>query len=223
MTIKKESAAPTINEQPKKMTVLVKDANTAALKRYFAKVLKLSFKGNPYPVNLDEVWPLVYASKQKATDVLEKEFFEGEDFLLNQKGKQDDTNLLNQKGKQDWGGHNVTTYKLSLSCMEYLIVRKARAVFEVYRTYFHSANTPINGVMPMLCNGILGYPRKELLISCGRSYKNGYRLRYKYADDCFNIGRTACVSFHLGTLLQQQYNVRQLELNFSQKGGDYAA
>ena len=89
MSYKKESAAPTKAEQKQQMTVLGKDANTAALKRYFGKVLKLSLKGNSYPVNLDEVWQLAYTRKDSATKTLKKKFVLGEDFLLNQKVEQE--------------------------------------------------------------------------------------------------------------------------------------
>lgn len=72
----------------------------------------------------------------------------------------------------------------------------------------------VKGVYPMLSQGKLGYPRKELLIACGRSYRNGYRLAKRYAEDCFYIGRTACVSMRLAELISAQHDVRQLELNF---------
>lgn len=77
------------------------------------------------------MWPLCYAKKQNATQTLLEsgQFYEGEDYvLLTFSGKQTEAGS---------GGHNRQVYMLSVPCMEYLIARKVRAVFEVYRRVFH--------------------------------------------------------------------------------------
>ena len=82
---------------------LTKQSNAQEIKAYFEEVLKLSKDSKEFPVNLDEVWPLVYAEKGKAVRALKSNelFVEGIDFiLLAQNGKQDESN-----GKQvnSWG------------------------------------------------------------------------------------------------------------------------
>ena len=116
---------------------LTKQSTAQEIKAYFEKVLKLSKDSKEFPVNLDDVWPLVYAEKGKAVRALKSNelFVEGIDFiLLAQNGKQDGNN-----GKQvnSWGGNNQVSYMLSVPCLEFFIARKVRPVFEVYRQVFH--------------------------------------------------------------------------------------
>lgn len=116
---------------------LTKQSTANEIKAYFEEVLKLSKDSEEFPVNLDDVWPLVYAEKGKAVRALKSNelFVEGIDFiLLAQNGKQEGNN-----GKQvnSWGGNNQVTYMLSVPCLEFFIARKVRPVFEVYRQVFH--------------------------------------------------------------------------------------
>lgn len=105
---------------------LTKKSTESDLKRYFTAVLELSKEDNKFPVNLDEVWPLVYAEKGKAVRALRKDFFENEDFKV-----------FAQNGEKS-NGKPVDNYFLSLSCLEYFIARKVRPVFEVYRQVFNN-------------------------------------------------------------------------------------
>lgn len=41
-----------------------------SIRSYFEKVLELVKSGEDFPVNLDEVWPLIYSDKGKAVRVL---------------------------------------------------------------------------------------------------------------------------------------------------------
>lgn len=103
---------------------LTKSSSESDLKRYFNAVLELSKEDNKFPVNLNEVWPLVYSAKEKAVRALKQNFFENEDFIT-----------LAQNGE---GGKFATIdYFLSLPSLEYFIARKVRPVFEVYRQVFH--------------------------------------------------------------------------------------
>ena len=116
---------------------LTKQSNAQDIKVYFEEVLKLSKDSKEFPVNLEEVWPLVYSEKGKAVRALRSNelFVEGIDFILLAKnGKQEGNN-----GKQvnSWGGNNQVTYMLSVPCLEFFIARKVRPVFEVYRQVFH--------------------------------------------------------------------------------------
>lgn len=105
--------------------ILTKQSSESDLKRYFAAVLELSKSDNKFPINLDEVWPLVYSAKEKAVRALKHNFFQDVDYQL-----------LAQNGEKSFGRPN-DTYYISLSCMEYFIARKVRPVFEVYRQVFH--------------------------------------------------------------------------------------
>lgn len=111
---------------------LTKQSSENDIKKYFNAVLELSKSDNEFPINLDEVWQLVYAERGKAVRALTNNFIENVDFILvAQNGK--------QKSLQGSGGHNKVSYYLSLSCLEYFIARKVRPVFEVYRMVFHKA------------------------------------------------------------------------------------
>lgn len=115
--------------------VLSKSSSESDLKRYFTAVLELSKTDNKFPINLDEVWMLVYERRDKAFNSLKRHFFEGEDFYLTQMGK-----VVTFKELQN--GIKTECY-LTVSCMEYFIARKVRPVFEVYRQVFHkTASTP---------------------------------------------------------------------------------
>lgn len=125
---------------------LTKQSTDQEIKAYFEEVLRLSKDSEEFPVNLDEVWPLVYAEKGKAVRALKSNelFVKDVDYiLLAQNGKQDENN-----GKQDntWGGNNQVTYMLSVPCLEFFITRKVRPVFEVYRQVFHKV---ASGELPM--------------------------------------------------------------------------
>lgn len=130
------------------MKPLTKQSSEAEIKAYFCAVLNLSESDEEFPVNLDDVWPLVYSRKDKAVRALQSNdlFMKGIDYqVLPQNGEQDGNvlNLLPQNGEQDnkrtkqWGGNNQVTYMLSVPCLEFFIARKVRPVFEVYRQVFH--------------------------------------------------------------------------------------
>lgn len=110
--------------------ILSKSSSESDLKRYFTAVLELSKSDNKFPINLDEVWSLVYAERGVAVRTLKKNFFENEDYIS-----------VDQNVKREIGGSIKTDYFLSLSCLEYFIARKVRPVFEVYRQVFHKAAT----------------------------------------------------------------------------------
>lgn len=118
--------------------VLSKSSSSDELKRYFMAILQLSESGNEFPINLDEVWVLVYQRRDVAVRALTKDFMEGVDYQILRKN-------VEQDSSKSWGGNNKVTYMLTVSCMEFFIARKVRAVFEVYRQVFHKA---ANGAIP---------------------------------------------------------------------------
>lgn len=99
-----------------------------SIRSYFEKVLNLSKLGDKFPVNLDNVWPLVYSAKEKAVRALvsSDQFMQGIDY-----------EILATNGENITVGRPVNVYMISISCMEYFIARKVRSVFNVYRDVFH--------------------------------------------------------------------------------------
>ena len=107
---------------------LTKQSSDSKIKAYFEGIAKLMQSNEPFPVNLEDVWQLVYATKSKAVQTLRRSelFIEGIDYQS-----------LNQKVQREVGGTTRVEYMLSVSCLEFFIARKVRPVFEVYRKVFH--------------------------------------------------------------------------------------
>lgn len=106
------------------MEQLTKTSTNSEIKDYFNAVLRLAKASEEFPVNLDEVWPLVYERKDYAVKALVRDFIENEDFAT-----------IRQKA--DGGKFASVDYFLTVSCLEYFIVKKVRPVFDVYRKVFH--------------------------------------------------------------------------------------
>lgn len=110
--------------------ILSKESSESEIKRYFNAVLELSKSDNEFPINLDDVWPLVYTEKGRAVKSLKENFIEEIDYQV-----------FDQNVKNPSGGRPTITYHLTLSCMEFFIARKVRPVFDVYREVFHRVAT----------------------------------------------------------------------------------
>lgn len=105
------------------MNQLTKASSNEEIKAYFNAILKLAKAEDEYPVNLDEVWMLVYNRKDYAVDALKKDFIENVDYIS--------TSVKTEVGSIRY------EYHITVSCLEFFIARKVRAVFEVYRKVFH--------------------------------------------------------------------------------------
>lgn len=111
---------------------LNKESNENEIKRYFKAILKLSQSDNEFPVNLDDVWPLIYERRDSAVKALTRDFIEKEDYQpVRRKAER------SSDGK--FIGADKVDYLLTVPCLEYFIVKKVRPVFEVYRQVFHKA------------------------------------------------------------------------------------
>lgn len=117
--------------------VLTKESSEKEIKAYFAAVLKLTESQNEFPVNLDEVWPLVYGKKSDAVEALKRTFIEGVDYQI-----------LRQNPQNSQNGRPTTDYYLTVPCMEFFIARKVRPVFEVYRQVFHTTAKNVAAAVP---------------------------------------------------------------------------
>ncbi len=105
---------------------LDKDSSNEELIRYFKRVFELDKSGKQFPVDLDEVWSLVYARKDNAIRVLKENFIQGIDYQV-----------FRKKEENPLGGRPAEMYRLSAECLDYFIARKIRVVFEVYRRATH--------------------------------------------------------------------------------------
>lgn len=116
---------------------LTKESSGEQLRQYFTAIMRLSKSGEDFPVNLDDVWVLAYGRKDAALTALKNgEFYDGSDYIASQNRKVVNINELENGVRVD--------VKISVSCMEYLIARKVRAVFEVYRQVFHKVAKPLS-------------------------------------------------------------------------------
>lgn len=136
---------------------LTKQSSDSEIKAYFIQVLNLSRSKEEFPVNLDEVWPLVFKFRSDAVRALAKSnlFVKDIDYqVLSTNAQKSEVLFPNaqksgvfaQNGKnpdgaqgdgKNVGGRPQNTYMLSVPCLEFFIARRVRPVFEVYRQVFH--------------------------------------------------------------------------------------
>ena len=92
--------------------ILTKSSSISEIELYFRKVLELSKSDNEFPVNLEEVWMLIYGRKEEAVRALlsNAQFMEGVDYQVLRK---------NAEQKTGRGGHNKVDYILTVPCMEF--------------------------------------------------------------------------------------------------------
>lgn len=133
---------------------LTKQSSDSEIKAYFIQVLNLSRSKEEFPVDLDEVWPLVFKFRADAVRALAKNnlFVKDIDYQVFSKNAENSEVLFHSKNKpneaasdnaktdkdgRNLGGRPQNTYMLSVPCFEFFIARKVRPVFEVYRQVFH--------------------------------------------------------------------------------------
>lgn len=117
---------------------LTKQSSDQEIKAYFEAVLRLSKDSKEFPVNLDDVWPLVYSAKEKAVRALKSNdlFLQNVDYQVLAKNGEN-SGVLTQNGGKGRNGRPTEIYMLSVPCLEFFIARRVRPVFEVYRQVFH--------------------------------------------------------------------------------------
>lgn len=118
---------------------LTKQSTAPEIRAYFEGVLSLSQSDEEFPVNLDDVWPLVYSRKDKAVRALQSNdlFIQNVDYQVLPKNGENSGGLAQNGGKVP-NGRPTETYMLTVPCLEFFIARKVRSVFEVYRKVFHN-------------------------------------------------------------------------------------
>lgn len=93
-----------------------------SIRSYFEKVLELVESGEDFPVNLDDVWPLIYSDKGKAVRVLT-----GDNGFI----KNIDYKVFTQNGKNPVGGRPTIVY---------------RVIFPI--TMHHNGKNSTSGIQP---------------------------------------------------------------------------
>ena len=172
------------------MNQLTKKSSESEIKAYFEGIAKLMQSNEPFPVNLEDVWQLVYATKGKAVQTLKRSelFIEGVDYqIFNQKVKK--SVVFNQEEKNsDSMGRPTQVFMLSVPCLEFFIARKVRPVFEVYRKVFHKVVDTVQSTTISIFQPISFVDSLEPLAELNRSIM----ARFKRLDEM--TGGCSCVN-----------------------------
>ena len=92
------------------------------MRHYFDTVFAAEDSGKKFAVNLEHVWRIGYATKEAAVKALTKNFAQDVDYQF-----------LVQLDENLSAGRPAKKYVLTVSCLEYFVVRNNRDVFEIYR------------------------------------------------------------------------------------------
>lgn len=209
-----------LNERQATGLRLSKGSPEEQVKQYFMAIMELSKLSEEFPINLDDVWPLVYSRRQEAVRALimnDSLFVEGVDYQILRKNAQQDSCIEDaENGKQDikkWGGNNKVEYYLSVPCLEYLIVRKVRPVFEVYRQVFHRV---ANGGV-ILFGDNKYYTLSEYCRMFEKTANSFYGLMAAYREEFAMIGRTFYISKALCRMIEMRCQVERVRRTIKEK------
>ena len=168
-------------------------------------IVKLNQSSEEFPVNLDDIWPIAYNRKEEAVRALT---YEGSGFM------QDfDYQVLRKNAENPKGGRPAIEYSLSLSCAEYLIVRKCRPVFEVYRRIFHQV---INNGIDLMGMGRY-YTLTEYCQMFEKSRNSFYGLMASYREEFAMIGSIYYISKSLCKMLEMRNRTEQIRKSIREK------
>lgn len=215
---------------------LSKSSTEEQLKQYFMGIVELNKSSEEFPINLDDIWPIGYTRKNDAVRTLKNEFLEGEDFIVKDSSQMSDNQRLRKNAQQNQeecdfsqlpdnqrllkfeqykvgGDFRSKSYFLSVSCAEYLIVRKCRPVFEVYRRVFHQV---VNGGIDLMGMGKY-YTIHEYCQMFGKSKNSFYGLIASYRDEFAMIGSMWYISKSLCKMLEMRNNAERIRLSIREK------
>lgn len=202
------------NEMQDAHLQLSKSSTEEQLKQYFMGIVELNKSSEEFPINLDDIWPIGYTRKNNAVRDLKNAFYEGEDFIIKKRSQSADSQSLLKFEQQKIGGDFSTKdYFLSVSCAEYLIVRKCRPAFEVYRRVFHKV---VNGGVNLLGMGKY-YTIHEYCQMFGKSNNSFYGLIASYREEFAMIGSMWYISKSLCKMLEMRNNAERIRLSIREK------
>lgn len=210
---------------------LSKSSTEEQLKQYFMGIVELNKSSEEFPINLDDIWPIGYTRRDNAIRDLKNGFYEGEDYVIKDLSQVPDYQFLlkieenpnnsqvsdNQRllkfEENPKGGRPKSYYFLSVSCAEYLIVRKCRPAFEVYRRVFHKV---VNGGIDLMGMGKY-YTIHEYCQMFGKSKNSFYGLIASYRDEFAMIGSMWYISKSLCKMLEMRNNAERIRLSIREK------
>lgn len=164
---------------------LAKRSSSEELKRYFATILDLSNVGEEFPVDLDDVWMLAYSQKRDAVRLLQGgQFIQDVDFTACQNGKVININDLANGVKSE--------IKISVPCLEYLIARKVRSVFEVYRQVFHGVTKGAFQIPQTFSEALMLAARQQKRIEEQTRQLEVAKPKAEYFDNLVDRGLNVC-------------------------------
>lgn len=184
---------------------LSKSSTEEQLKQYFMGIVELNKSSEEFPINLDDIWPIAYNRKEEAVRALTSEgsgFMQGLDYQF-----------LRKNAENPKGGRPIIEYFLSVSCAEYLIVRKCRPVFEVYRRVFHQV---VNNGIDLMGMGKY-YTIHEYCQMFGKSNNSFYGLIASYRDEFAMIGSMWYISKSLCKMLEMRNNAERIRISIREK------
>ena len=168
------------------MNQLTKKSSESEIKAYFEGIAKLMQSNEQFPVNLEDVWQLVYSTKGKAVQTLKRSelFIEGIDYqIFNQKVKK--SGVFNQEEKNsDFMGRPTQVFMLSVPCLEFFIARKVRPVFEVYRKVFHKVVDTVQSATISIFQPISFVDSLEPLAELNRSIMSRFKRLQEMSGGC---------------------------------------
>lgn len=191
--------------------VLSKESSNQELTNYFNKIHGLvKISETEFIVDLDDVWPLIYPRKDHAVRELKNNFIELVDYQI-----------LPKNGEQDmgssWGGNNRGYYYITVPCMEYLVARKDRRVFEIYRQVFHKTVEALGtqaqvdpSLLPGLDEAIMAIMEKfpnmpqtygEALMEAGRFFNEKESLKNKVIETAARASKAESLSNNLQNII----------------------
>lgn len=197
-----------VNQAPRLQ--LTKSSTEEQLKQYFESIVELNHSDEEFPVNLDDVWPLVYSRKDSAIRQLRSDFIEGDDYVM----KVPDYQFFHKNVGKSEIGRPIETYHLSVPCLEYLVVRKVRAVFEVYRQVFHR----VTGGGVALIGGNKYYTLAEYCRMFNKPENSFYGLMATYREEFAMIGRRYYISRQLCRVLELRQYAERMRSRIKEKG-----
>ena len=188
------------------MNQLTKKSSESEIKAYFEGIAKLMQSNEPFPVNLEDVWQLVYATKGKAVQTLKRSelFIEGVDYqIFNQKVKK--SVVFNQEEKNsDSMGRPTQVFMLSVPCLEFFIARKVRPVFEVYRKVFHKVVDTVQSTTISIFQPISFVDSLEPLAELNRSIMARFKRLQEMSGGCSCVNQVL-KAYREGYLIYRGY------------------
>ena len=199
------------NQEPVAIQQLSKSSTEEQIKQYFQGIVVLNNSSEEFPINLDDIWPIAYTRKDHAVRQLLIDFYEGIDFCVQ---SADNQFFLKNGEKYIRGkGRPEQTYYLSVSCAEYLVVRKSRQIFEVYRRIFHKV---VNEGTNLLGLGKY-YTIDDYCKMFGKTRNSFYGLMGNYREEFAMIGSVYYISKHLCKYLEARLSTEKMRVSIREK------